>query len=192
MKNEAYRQAEDTFFSHRGRISYSELAKLFGVTKRTVTRWAVKHDWQKRVAELAEQVNKKVTEKLSDDLATRAVELIRDSMAPLQKATQIITKQLTDAPDIDPNRPLTPSDLRALTLAQSDIVRTSRLLSGQSTENLSQRSTIEANLNHGGEDPGFLDDAIQRVIRTGNIEGQLLLCEIQEKLQRLLDVTGGQ
>lgn len=188
MKGPQLIQAEELFFSSQGRLSYSEIAGLVNVTKRTVTRWAVKHRWQERVTALVDEVQRKVTDKLSDDLAARAVDLIRDSLAPLQKATQIITKQLTEAPDIDPIRPLTPSDLRALTLAQSDIVKTSRLLSGQSTENRSQHSTIEANQNYGGDAPGYLDERIQWIIKNGSVEGQVLLFEIQEKLQHLLDV----
>ena len=79
MKGPQLIQAEELFFSSQGRLSYSEIAALVHVTKRTVTRWAVKYNWQGRVTALTEEIQRKVTDKLSDDLAARAVDLIRDS-----------------------------------------------------------------------------------------------------------------
>ena len=176
-------RAEEMFFSSQGRLSYSELAAQVGVNKRTVVRWAQKYHWRARVAELAALVQEKVTDKLAESLADRAAALAESSLLPLERINALVSARL-DNPTLDTEH-LRPADLRALALAQDSVIKNARLIAGEPTshEQLSGKVSLDI------ETPGYLDEIIQRIIRTGDIEGQLRLMRLQEALQQLIEST---
>ena len=174
-------RAEEMFFSSQGRLSYSELAALVCVNKRTIVRWSAKYQWQARAAELAALVQQKVSEKMAETLSQRAAALAEQSLEPLERISHLVNQRL-DNPTLDTEH-LRPADLRQLAMAQDAIIRNSRLLAGEPTshEQLSGKVSLEI------EPPGFVDKIIQKIIRTGDVEGQLRLMALQEALQALIE-----
>ena len=181
MKTDKLLKAEETYFATQGRASYSELAALVNVNKRTIVRWSQKYHWRDRAAELAEQVRQKVSEKLSTALADRAAALAEQSLQPLERISALVNQRL-DSPTLDSDD-LKPSDLRALALAQDSVLKNARLLSGEPTshEQLSGQLSLEIETN------GYIDEIIQKIIRTGDVEGQFRLLRLQEALQDLIE-----
>lgn len=181
MKTEKLLKAEETYFATQGRASYSELAAQVGVNKRTVVRWAQKYHWRARVAELAALVQEKVTDKLAESLADRAAALAESSLLPLERINALVSARL-DNPTLDTEH-LRPADLRALALAQDSVIKNARLLSGEPTshEQLSGQLSLEIETN------GYIDEIIQKIIRTGDVEGQFRLLRLQEALQDLIE-----
>lgn len=181
MKTDKLLKAEETYFATQGRASYSELAHLVNVNKRTIVRWAKKYHWRARVAELAALVNEKVSEKLAESLADRAAALAESSLQPLERISELVSARLKD-PTLDTEQ-LKPSDLRALALAQDSVIKNARLISGESTshEQISGKVSLDI------ETPGYIDEVIQKIIKTGDPEGQLQLLRLQEALQALIE-----
>jgi hypothetical protein len=190
MKTAIRQQAEVMFLENRGTLSLSEIARRLKISKPAILKWAKVDRWKEKLADLDQAFSEKVSERINqaaDDLADRAATIARKSWQPLEDALRQVERFL------DPETPgqnLTPQQLRQLVSAQSEIIKSARLLAGESTEH--QRQTIEGRLHHEHEVPGYLDEIIQRVIRSGDVEGQLMLMKIQENLQALLDFSSGE
>lgn len=181
MKTDEFQRAQDLYLSSQGHISYSELAAQVGVSKKSVCRWAKKYEWREKVSALAEEVQRKVSEKISESLSQRAAALAEQSLQPLERISALVNQRL-DSPTLDSDD-LKPSDLRALALAQDSVIKNARLLSGEPTshEQLSGQLSLDI------ETPGYIDEVIQRIIRTGDVEGQVKLARLQEALQQLIE-----
>lgn len=181
MKTSEFQRAQDLYLSNQGHVSYSELAAQVGVSKKTICRWASKHQWRQKVAALAEEVQRKVSEKLAESLADRAAALAESSLQPLERISELVSARLKD-PTLDTEQ-LKPSDLRALALAQDSVIKNARLISGESTshEQISGKVSLDI------ETPGYIDEVIQKIIKTGDPEGQLQLLRLQEALQALIE-----
>ncbi len=184
MKTAIRKEAEAMFLENRGTVSLSELARRLKVSKPSILKWAKIDRWQQKLADLDQAFSEKVSERINqaaDDLADRASTIARRSLQPLEDALRQVERFL-DPETFGQN--LTPQQLRQLVSAQTKIIKSARLLAGESTEH--QRQTVEGRLHHEHEIPGYLDDAIQQIIRSGDVEGQLMLMKIQEDLQALL------
>lgn len=184
MKTAIRKEAEAMFLENRGTVSLSEIARRLKVSKPSILKWAKTDRWQQKLADLDQAFSEKVSERINqaaDALADRASTIARRSLQPLEDALRQVERFL------DPEasgQNLTPQQLRQLVSAQAEIIKSARLLAGESTEHRQQ--TIDGHLHHEHEIPGFLDDAIQQIIRSGDVEGQLMLMKIQENLQALL------
>lgn len=182
MKTDEYQQAETLFFENQGRLSLTKIARRVGVSRRTMFKWAKDNQWQARLSELNRKVSETITEKIDrigEDLAARASDIAARSLLPLDATLTLIADLIDQAG----TNPLTPTQIRQLTSAQADIIKCSSLLGGQPTERqeLSGKVSLEI------ETPGYVDEVIQRIIRTGDVEGQLRLLRLQEALQDLLE-----
>lgn len=182
MKTDEFQQAETLFFENQGRLSLTKIAARVGVSRRTMFKWAKDNQWQARLSELSHKISETITEKIDrigEDLAARASDIAARSLLPLDATLTLIADLIDQAG----TNPLSPTQIRQLVSAQADIVKCSSLLGGQPTE----RQELSGKLSLEIETPGYIDEIIQRIIRTGDVEGQLRLMRLQEALQALLE-----
>ena len=185
MKTDEFQQAETLFFENQGRMSLTKIARRVGVSRRTMFKWAKDNQWQPRLSELNRKVSETITEKIDrigEDLAAKASDIAARSLLPLDATLTLIADLIDQAG----TNPLSPTQIRQLTSAQADIIKCSSLLGGQPTE----RQEISGKLSVDLEVNGFVDEAIQKIIKTGDPEGQVKLARLQEALQALIEDKG--
>jgi hypothetical protein len=150
-------QALQIYMSTDGAISVSSLAKRVVATRDSIARWKVKYKWVEKLESIRHERDKMTAEKLAGKLSDEYTSAIEDILQNYKAIRAIIrTKFSAKAPDGTPmrsadgslmlNTALTPGDCKNLEQTLTNIAKSMRLLTNQSTDN--QAINFVGQVNH--------------------------------------------
>ena len=202
---EKFTQAESIYMTRLGKISNVELSKIIGVHRVTIQRWKEEGNWEARVTEMEQRIDKETTDRAVakyTEQNERAIEEIFQTMRLISLASRkriLVTddkgRPLTDEsgqPAV--NDKLSPSDLRSITGSMSDYQRMIRIQSGQSIGGGGNGSGGGG----GSGEPSFtkhdvmFEKAVRKILETGDADGQEALMKMVECRQIVMGFAGGE
>ena len=189
-------RAHKIFLEKRGHITNTELAEIVGTTRQTIAKHRADGKWDVELEQLRQEVSTSLTGKIIaatvdafDPLYKDAVDnlkglntIIRLKLFKRNNAGEIL-RNMDGTPQI--NDALRPKDIAQLVRASSEFVKTIRLISGQSTDNVASNTQVNGKVEHEHrvEDyPGA--DRIVKKAGAGDEDAQKLLMDYAEIFQK--------
>lgn len=190
------------YLASNGEITLTALGKDIGVSKNTLCKWRRKYNWDAKLAESCQLVNEQIIEHAAADRVGHVIRHFEKNEKQLamlddaiinklyqRNADGEIMKDADGQPIRDPN--LRPLDIQALVNSSSKIAesRTKIMAAlGINPQEGQAKDSSRFTTYEDGDTPGYVDEVIQRIIKTGDVEGQAQLMRVQDSVQRLLEV----
>ena len=169
-------RAREIWLEHGGDITMEALGKMINLSRQTLMRARRSEGWDADLDEAREPARIKAAEVVRDSVEVAFSRHIR----VLQQLDQKIEEKLKGK--------LTVTELTNLSRAVSTVIQSSRLLNGLSTNNTSIKGEMAVD----SAEQRHLDDtfnrAVEKIMQTGDEEGQAALVAMVEAQQQLVAV----
>lgn len=185
-------RARTKYLESGGSLSMVQLSAEVGISRQTVTKWKQVDEWEKDLAEVRQEVDRKVKSSAAANLFESLAPEYQEITASLQIIDKIVPtyfyktdssgNTLRDANGNPQIQKPEAKDLRHLAAVLASNAKTMRLLTGQSTENIDQHTQHSGQVEHTQAAPGVLDTCMEKMAN-----GELSHDEGQEALQDLAE-----
>ena len=158
---EKRKEALALYVKSQGTEKLSSLSRKTGVHRDTLRKWKKSDEWEARLAETRQSANKKVVEKMADQLSDEIAKHFKIDFEHLDILDKMLFLQLIErdehgqpvrGPDglLRPNSKTGPADLKRLAGARHQISTTRRMILGLPTEHQQVDQNISGEVKNTG------------------------------------------
>lgn len=187
-------KARTKYLESGGAMSISQIAKEVGTSRQTASKWKKQDNWEKDLAEVRQEVDAKVKKTAASNLYDSLMPEFKEMAGSLRIMQAAVNKMLmkkdkdgqilrdeNGVPQINDNIPA--KDMRHISAIVSTNLKTLRLITGQSTENINQNTNHSGQVEHEHhEAPGVIDTCMEKMA-----SGELSHSDGQDALQKLAE-----
>jgi hypothetical protein len=187
-------KAHKMFLQKQGNITNTEMGEAVGTTRQTIAKHRADGKWDVELEQLKQEISTNITGKIVNATVEEFSPIYKDAVENLKAFNTFIRlkllkqnkdgdvlRNMDGTPKI--NDALKPKDIGILVRASGEYVRTMRLLTGESTDNVATDQQITGKIEHEHmmELPGL--DRLVRKAGAGDEEAQRLLLDYTEITQ---------
>jgi len=169
-------KAKILYLESRGTLTITQIGKEINVSRQSVSKWKEIDAWDTDSAEVKREIDTKIKSSivanLFDELApeykevSNNVRLVNTSITNLmwkRNKEGVILRDESGQPMLNTN--LEPKDLRHVSNILATNLKTMRLLTGQSTENINQNTAHSGKVDHNvtHQTKGVIDDCMDKM-----------------------------